>query len=274
MGGTSGIVGRWAGWAAVRLGATAVIAFMVFPLLYMVLLSLDPDPVGAQGWPPRISLVNYLALASPDLGFARAIGNSLLLSTGTTLVSIALAVPAAYALARLPVPGAGRILPAMLALAFFPGVILLVTLSRIFTAIGVYDRLPGIGIAQLSFALPLAVWFLTYAFSQVPNDLTDAARLDGAGTRQILLRVVLPIARPGVAATVAVVFLASWSDFLFSTGLSQTPRSETLLVLLSKLPVLGFLGGQMAAGVLMSVPVAVVVGALLVWLDRRTAHPR
>jgi ABC-type glycerol-3-phosphate transport system permease component len=183
-------------------------------------------------------------------------------------------VPAAYALARLPAPGAGRILPGMLALAFFPGVILLVTLSRTLTALGLYDRLPGIGIAQLGFTLPLAVWFLTYAFGQVPDDLTDAARLDGAGTRQVILRIVLPIARPGIAATVAVVFLASWSDFLFSTGLSQTPRSETLLVLLSKLPVLGFLGGQMAAGVLMSVPVAAVVGALLIWLDRRGAPAR
>ena len=79
------------------------------------------------------------------------------------------------------------------------------------------------------------------------------------------------MARPGIAATTALVLLASWSDFLFSSGLSQSPKSETLLVLLAKLPTIGFLGGQMAAGVLMCVPVAVVMAALLIWLERRSA---
>ncbi len=136
--------------------------------------------------------------------------------------------------------------------------------------IGLLDTLPGIGLAQLSFTVPLAIWFLTYAFGQIADEIEDAARLDGAGTARLIVQIALPMARPGLAATTALVFLASWSDFLFSSGLSPSPKSETLLVLLAKLPTIGFLGGQMAAGVLMCVPVAVVMAALLIWLERRS----
>ena len=122
--------------------------------------------------------------------------------------------------------------------------------------------------------MPLAVWFLTYAFRQVPDEIVEASVLDGAGPARRIVRVVLPIARPAVAATTALVFVSSWNDFLFSSGLSQSPRSETLPVMLSKLPTLGFLGGQMAASVLMCAPVALVVAALLRLLVRPDAPGR
>ena len=168
----------------------------------------------------------------------------MLLSVGTTAVSLLVAVPAAYALGRLDVPGRRRVLAAMLAFAFFPQMILAVPLSILFSGIGWLDRLHGIGLAQLSFTVPLAVWFLAYAFPAVPDEVVD-----GAGTRQVILRVVLPVARSGVAGTTAaLVFVASWNDYLFSSVLNRTPRSETLSVMLAKLPTLGFLGGQMAGG--------------------------
>jgi multiple sugar transport system permease protein len=252
----------------VFIGAAAVVTFTAFPLVYMLALSLAPDPVGGGVWPPRVSTVNYRTLSMPIFGFFPALRRTVLLCTVTTAASLLIAGPAAYALARLPIRGRERILAAMLALAFFPGIVLLVPLRDVFHRLDLLDRLAGIGLAQLSFTVPLAVWFLTYAFRQVPEDVEDAARIDGAGVRQRLLLVVLPIARPGVAASTAVVFLASWSDYLFASGLSLTPRSETLSVLLTKLPPLGFLGGQMAAGVLMCLPVAGVLSALLVWLSR------
>ena len=207
-------------------------------------------------------------------GFFPALQRSLLLSAGTTAASLLVAIPGAYALARLPVPGRAHVLAGMLALAFFPGILLLVPLRVSSGELGWYDRLPTIGLAQLSFTVPLAVWFLTYAFRQVPDEIVEASVLDGAGPVRRILRVVLPIARPGVAATTALVFVSSWNDFLFSSGLSQSPRSETLPVMLSKLPTLGFLGGQMAASVLMCAPVALVVAALLRLLVRPDAPGR
>lgn len=264
--------GAVAGRVLTWLGAALVIAFAAAPLLYMIRLSLDPDPVGAASWPPRFSLVNYAALASPVFGFYPALRLSLLLTGGVTLATLLVAVPAGYALARLRLRSTRWILPGTLALAFFPGVVILVTMRRRLAELGLLDTLVGIGIAQLSITLPLAVFFTTYAFRQIDDEIEDAARLDGAGTARLILQIGLPIARPGLAATTALVVLASWSDFLFTSGISQSPRSETLLVLLAKLPTLGFLGGQMAAGVLISVPVALVIAAVLVWLERRSAN--
>ena len=102
-------------------GAAAVVVFTAAPLLYMIRLSLDPDPVGPPSWPPRVSLDNYAALASPVFGFFPALRLSVLVTTGTTLVSLLVAILAGYALARLRLRSARWILPGMLALAFFPG---------------------------------------------------------------------------------------------------------------------------------------------------------
>ena len=256
-----------------RVGAAAVIGFTVLPLWYMLVLSVDPDPVGARTglWPHSFSLDNYRFLSSPVFGFYPALQRSVLLSTTTTSVSLLIAVPAAYALGRLSVPGRGLILAGMLGLAFFPAIVLLVPISLTLSATGGLDRLAGIGLAQLSFTVPLAVWFLTYAFRAVPREVEEAALMDGAGTLQRIRRVVMPIARPGIAGTPALVFVASWNDFIFSSQLNRSTRSETLPVMLAKLPELGFLGGQMAAAVLMCAPVALVLAVLLRWLGRRSA---
>jgi ABC-type glycerol-3-phosphate transport system permease component len=255
------------GWV----GGVGVVAFAVLPLWYLLVLSLSPDPAGAGLWPTRLTLDNYRLLSSPAFGFPPGLRRSILLSAGTTAVSLLIAVPAAYALARLPVPGRERLLAATIALPFFPGVLLLVPLRTGSARLGWFDHLPTIGLAQLSFTLPLAVFFLAYAFRHVPDEVLEAAVLDGAGTWHRILRIVLPMARPGVAATTALVFVWSWNDFLFSSGLSQSPRSETLPVALAKLPVLGFLGGQMAAAVVMCVPAGVVLFTLQRWVGRRAS---
>jgi ABC-type glycerol-3-phosphate transport system permease component len=158
----------------------------------------------------------------------------------------------------------------MLALAFFPAIVLLVPMSVLWSAFGWLDTLGGIGLAQLSFTVPLAVWFLAYAFRLVPDEVREAALVDGASTFAVIWRVVLPIARPGVAGATALVFVASWNDFVFSSGLNRSARSETLPVMMAQLPTIGFLGGQMAAAVLMCAPVVLVLAVLLSWLARRS----
>lgn len=255
------------------LGGAAVVGFAVLPLWYMLVLSLDPDPVGsgAELIPRRLSLDNYRVLSFPIFGFYPALVRSLLLSVGTTAVSLLVATPAAYALGRMRVRGREWILAGMLALIFFPGIILLTSMGVVFTDLGLLDRLAGIGLAQLSFTVPMAIWFLAYAFRQVPEEIEEAARVDGAGTAQRIWRILLPVARPGVAGTTVLVFVASWNDFIFSSGLNRSSRSETLPVMLSKLPSIGFLGGQMAAAILTCAPVVLVVAVLVRWLARRDA---
>jgi multiple sugar transport system permease protein len=261
--------GRALGW----LGGGLVVLFTVLPLWVMLVLSLDPLAGGGAGdglWPERLSLANYRFLGSPVFGFYPTLARSVALTVGTTLVSLLVALPAGYALARLSVPGVQRILVLMLGLAFFPGIVIGLPLAILFEDVGLLDQLIGIGLAQLSFTVPLAVWFVTYAFRSVPAEVEEAAMMDGASVGQRLVRVVLPTARPGIAAATIVVFVASWNDFVFSSNLNRTKRSETLPVLLAKLPQINFLGGQMAAAILMCLPVLVLVAVLVRWLARRT----
>jgi ABC-type glycerol-3-phosphate transport system permease component len=260
-------VPAWAG----RAGALLVVAFAALPLWYMIVLSLDRDPVGSGVGliPQRFSFDNYRVLSLPAFGFYPALRHSLLVSVSTTVLSLAVAVPAAYALSKLPVRGRDRILTVMLALIFVPGIILLTSLGVQFERLDLLDQLLGIGIAQLSFTVPMAVWFVTYAFRQVPDDVEEAAKVDGANVGRRIWHVILPMARPGVAGATVLVFVASWNDFIFSSQLNRSPRSETLPVMLTKLPTLGFLGGQMAAAVLVCLPVMLVVAALLRWLSAR-----
>ena len=99
--------------------------------------------------------------------------------------------------------------------------------------------------------------------------MEEAAKVDGANTARRIWHVILPMARPGVAGATVLVFVASWNDYIFGSQLNRSPRSETLPVMLTKLPSLGFLGGQMAAAVLVCLPVMLVVAALLRWLSSR-----
>ena len=247
-----------------RLGAALLVAFVALPLWIVVVLSLDPVAGGGDSiglWPRRVSLDNYR--------FYNALSHSLIVSLSTTLVSLLVAIPAAYALGRLSVPGQARILAVLIGLAFFPGIVIELPLGIMFAGNGLLDTLQGMAIAQLSFTVPLAVWFLAYAFRAVPREVEEAALMDGAGVVARITRVVLPMARAGLAGTTVLVFVASWNDFVFSGNLNRSRRSETLPVMISKLPDIGFLGGQMAAAVLISLPVILVVAVLLRWLAGR-----
>jgi ABC-type glycerol-3-phosphate transport system permease component len=255
-----------------RLGAVLLVAFVAVPLWVVVVLSLDPVAGGGDSvglWPRRVSLDNYRFLTSPVYGFYNALSHSLIVSAATTVVSLLVAIPAAYALGRLRVPGQARILAVLIGLAFFPGVVIELPLGILFAENGLLDTLVGVATAQLSFTVPLAVWFLAYAFRAVPREVEEAALMDGAGVVARITRVILPMARAGLAGTTVLVFVASWNDFVFSGNLNRSRRSETLPVMISKLPDIGFLGGQMAAAVLISLPVILVVAVLLRWLAGR-----
>ncbi len=163
-----------------------VVLFVVAPLWYMVVLSLDPDPVGgAAGMiPRRVSFDNYRLLTSDVFGVLpraaaqpRAVG-------GDDPRQPADRDPCRLRPGPARVRGKELILALMLAFAFFPGSCLVVPIAKVFADIGWLDHLAPIGLAQLSFTLPLAVWLLTYAFRAVPQEVEDAALMDGARTVQ------------------------------------------------------------------------------------------
>jgi trehalose/maltose transport system permease protein len=249
--------------------AAFLVAFVlagVAPVLWVLKMSLSPRPDLFATPPPIVpahpTLGNYATVFGAAV-FRRALLNSLLIAGCTTLVALTFGVLAAYPLARLRFRGKSFLLTGFLALAFFPTVAIIAPLFKEFRRLGLLDTYPAIIAVDSAFALPLTVWILTAFFKSLPRDLEEAARCDGASTRQTLTRIVVPLAAPGVVTAGLLVFIFAWNEFLFA---------NTFLFSQSKWPVTvaipGFAttntidyGAQAAAAITVTVPLLVIVFA-------------
>jgi ABC-type glycerol-3-phosphate transport system permease component len=194
-----------------------------------------------------------------DAGFARALRNSLVVATGTTVAGVAVAALAGYALARFDLPLRRYLLLMIMGVQMFPLVVLIIPLFVVMKALGLLDSWLGLVIAYLSFTTPLAVWLLRSFFETIPKDLEEAAMSDGATRFGAMVRVIFPLAGPGLAATAIFSFIAAWNEFLFALTFVKKEELRTLPVALS-----GFVGRSqadwgliMAASVLFTIPVVI-----------------
>lgn len=144
------------------------------------------------------------------------LGNSALVSLGTAAFSIAFAVFPAYGLSRYRFRGAGAFGFAVFATQMLPPALLVVPLYAIFSRFGLIDNLFSLVLADAAFAMPIALWIIKGAMDGIPRDLDEAARVDGASSFSVLVRVVLPLIAPAVAAAAIIAFFFAWNDFLFA----------------------------------------------------------
>ena len=252
--------------AGIYLGALVCALFFGMPLVWMVSTSLKPE----KEWlsvPPKLipahpTLANFTGVI--EWGFPRYFLNSLIVSAGATVLTIVLAVGASYALARLKFRGSGPVLMIALFSQLLPTAVLIVPLFRIARDVGLVDTFAGVIIIYLSFDLPVAIWLLRSYFVGLPWELEEAAQVDGATKFGAFRRALLPLAVPGVVATVAYVFFASWQEFVFALTILSTSAKETLPV-----AIYGFIGqyssnwGElMAASVLLLIPTFLLFGLL------------
>src|SRR5262245_19449560 len=196
--------------------ALALLAVALFPVLWLVQLSLKTELEAFQ-MPPRLfapTLENYAALGSGK--FARSFGNSLVVSVATTLASMLLGVPAAYALARARVRGEGAIALWVLTTRMAPPIAFAIPFFLAYRWAGLIDTLTGLVIIYLTFNLSLVIWMMRTFFEGLPRSLEDAAAIDGASPWTVFLRITLPLAAPGLATTAIFCFLFSWNDFFFA----------------------------------------------------------
>jgi multiple sugar transport system permease protein len=169
----------------------------------------------------------------------------------------------AYAIVRLEFPGKRLILVAALSIAMFPPISIVGPLFNLWRTAGLYDTWAGLVIPYLTFTLPLAIWTLSAFFRQIPWDLDKAARVDGATPLQAFVRVILPLAAPGVVSAAILVFMFAWNDFLFAISLTSTDAARTAPAAIAfftgssrfEQPT----GSIAAASVVVTVPVIVVV---------------
>jgi multiple sugar transport system permease protein len=212
-------------WAVVNI---VVIAWTLFPIWWLISLSFKDPTTLSDGsfWPQKWSWANYAGIFHGS-AFIRPLINSIGIGIISTVISVALATMAAYAIARLSFPGKGLLIGISLLIAMFPAISLVNPLFNIERAIGLFNTWPGLIIPYLAFSLPLAIYTLSAFFREIPWDLEKAAKVDGASQRQIFLTVIAPLALPGIATTSILVFMFCWNDFLFAISLTSTNAART-----------------------------------------------
>lgn len=242
--------------------AIMVCAVVVFPFVWMILTSLTPSPELHAGGValPRVPVVDHYARAIVERDFLRYFLNGLVVSLGTTLLAVAVASLAGYALTRVRPPGTKLFLAVVVASQMFPSLLLLMPLHDLLRTLHLTNSHPGLMLVYTTFALPFAVWMLRNYLITIPDELDEAAMLDGCNRLQAMWHVVLPNARPGIAAVGVFCMILSWDDFIFANTLISTDALRTPSVALHAL--LGEFGTDwgllMAGTVLTTVPMLVL----------------
>lgn len=213
-------------WAGAGLLA---VFYALLPVAWIVSLSLKraSDLNDQRFFPAHISFDNYRTVFS-DAQFPAALANSLGIALIATLLSVTLAMFAAYAIVRLEFPGKKAVLAGALAIAMFPPVAIIGPLFNLWRLLGLFDTWLGLILPYMTFTLPLAIWTLAAFFREIPWDLDKAARVDGATPFQAFIHVIAPLAAPGVFTSAILVFIFAWNDFLFATSLTSTNAARTV----------------------------------------------
>lgn len=213
--------------------------------------------------PAPWSVKNFTAVFGKDVGFERALLNSLVVAGATTLLVLIFGMCTAYALARLRFRGRYLVLGVVLATSMCPGISIVVPLLKLFTNIGFINTYQAMVLPSMSFALPLAVWNLTVFFRQLPFELEQAAMCDGCTRGEAFRKIIIPLAAPGVFTTAIITFIAAWNEFIIALSMVNKKEMQTATVSISKFTgAYGFdqpFGTQMAAGVIVTVPLVIVV---------------
>ena len=216
-------------------------------------------------FPLDVTLANFQRLLDGvsdfSTGFYSALTSSLVQAIGTTLLTLLIALPAAYAFARLRFLGAGILLAVITVTLAVPVYLVLIPLFQLATATGQINTQQGVIVVLTSAALPLAIWILRSHIVTLPSDLEAAARLDGAGTATILTRIIGPLVAPGIVAAAVVTFLAAWGAFLIPLVYANSPETQPLTVLIPSFATKysSDFGLQAAAGLVAVVPPVLLV---------------
>lgn len=181
-------------------------------------------------WPPAVGNLGE-AWDRADLG--TALLNSAYVTALTVAIVLVLAVLGAYALTRLRPPGRAALFLLVLAPLIIPSEVLIVPTFSVFRALGLINSLSGLAIYNVVANVSFATVILTAAFRTIPQDIVDAARVDGAGRLEVLLRIVVPLARPGILAVAALVGVFTWNDFGGALVLIQRPDAFTVQLALT-----------------------------------------
>ncbi|MBD8585070.1 carbohydrate ABC transporter permease [Frigoribacterium sp. ACAM 257] len=260
------------GFKIFRFFGLAFLSLVVIVPLYVVLTtSIKPlaDVQGLFTWiPSRVTLEPYVQIWQ-TVPLASYFKNSLIVTISATILSVAMAVLAAYALARLRFKGQRSFSLVVLSTQMFPGILFLLPLFLIFVQIqrtvGVQltGSYLGLIITYMTFSLPFSIWMLTGYFASIPKELEEASMIDGTGRLGALFRVIIPVAKPGIIAVAVYAFITAWGEVLFASVLTSKDTRTLSIGLRAYASQQDVYWNQlMAASVVVSLPV--LIGFMLV----------
>ncbi len=242
-----------------------VAAYCAGPILWQAVTSLKPDTELTKLPPllPRRPVTDHYLSVFREHPFARIIVNSAVVSSLTTILSLAAGSLCAFGLAKLRPRFGTIILGFALSVSMFPPVATVSPLYIIIRALHMRDTWWALVFTYTAFSLPLSIWILTDFFRGIPDEIYRAARVDGCGAFQAFRMVMLPLAAPGIATTAILVFIFSWNEFLFALTFTSTGAARTIPVGIALFPGLHEVpwGDIAAASIIVTVPLAVLVFA-------------
>jgi multiple sugar transport system permease protein len=247
-----------------ELPVVAILGFALLPWIWMMLSSLRPDSELTQSpitlIPNQLTLVHHIELLQRT-NFIWNLRDSLVVASGAVALGLGLALPAAYAFSRFRFHGRGALRIGFLVINMFPVVMLILPLFVLMRELGLLDTYVALIAGHATFTLPFAIWLLTSYVDGIPQELDQAAMIDGATRLQALWLVVLPLALPGVVAVGIYLFITSWNEYLFALMLAgRNVRTVTVALQL-------FIGeNQIQWGLLMAGGTLVALPATILFL--------
>lgn len=241
--------------------------YLAAPIYWLISLSLRTNQsiVGDFSvFPTEVTFNNYLEIFSNPVWYS-AFGNSLTYVAINTVISVVVALPAAYAFSRYRFIGDKHLFFWLLSNRMAPPAVFLLPFFQLYSAVGLFDTPLAVALAHCLFTVPLAVWILEGFMSSVPRSLDDMARIDGHSVGFFFIRIFLPVIRSGIGVTVFFCFMFSWVELLLARTLTASAAKPIVVVMTRTVSASGMDWGVLAAaGVLTIVP-----GVVLVWFVRR-----
>jgi multiple sugar transport system permease protein len=226
----------------IHLAALGAMAVILAPFVWLFITSIagQTDLLSRPlHWiPEHLTLGRYREIFSGRSGaaalFRTAMVNSFIVATCTVVVSLTVGILGGYALARLRFPFRRATLLSFLVTYMMPPIVLIIPLYLIMVRLGLYNTKAGLVVVYCSLATPFALWTMSNFFGSLPAELEEAARVDGCSRLGALVRIVLPLARPGIVATALFAFLLCWDEFLYALLLTGTGQAKTIPVAIAE----------------------------------------
>jgi ABC-type glycerol-3-phosphate transport system permease component len=247
----------------VHIFAFCIVVFQLAPFLWQIITSfkLDKDLSSLPPiFPNKITWLHYQNIFQ-NTSFYKYIVNSSVVAVCVTLLCLFLGSLAAYSLARLPIKGKGLILLLFLSTSMFPQIAVITPLYNLIKDLGMYNSYMGLIFSYMLFGLPLSVLLLYGFFRNIPNEIEEAAYMDGCGFFRTYWQVCLPLMAPGLVTAGLLVFIASWNEFLFAITFTNSIDAQTIPVGIAMMPQMFFVpwGDTAATSILVTLPLILLV---------------